>query len=274
MGKSPDIKQVSTIGARGTQVGVQNITYEGMSPLEASKMAINLFEENFPKLREEARKVAKERIEELCKKIIEKLENEGVEDFTAFKEPDTQYALVEAQKSYARFGSKEMLETLSGLLCKRVQNDKDFKLKVTIDKAIDIASMITTEQINYLSYLFDRDYAKKTNKRKKTLKEVIKKTKKDDKTIDFNDIQYLLMHGCLILNLHSVTDRYISRPRRAKKQILDLAAQILCSIGPMSIGIEPVEADDYSLSYVGIILAITNIEIKTGQKLDPHDWIK
>ena len=75
MRKNPDIKQVSTKGSEGIQIGVQNINI-GMTPQAASEMATNLFMENFPKLQEEARKAAQERADELCRDIINRLKTD------------------------------------------------------------------------------------------------------------------------------------------------------------------------------------------------------
>lgn len=46
-----------------------------MTAEEASNLAIKLFMDNFPRLQEEAKKIAKERAEELCKNIVDKLKN-------------------------------------------------------------------------------------------------------------------------------------------------------------------------------------------------------
>ena len=77
------ITQKATVGDGTTQIGVQN-NFLGITSEKASELAIKLFMENFPKLQEEARMVAKERAEELCKGIIEKLKEDGKTDFCEF----------------------------------------------------------------------------------------------------------------------------------------------------------------------------------------------
>lgn len=66
------IIQKAALGSDTTQIGEQN-NYYGMTAEEASNLAIKLFMDNFPRLQEEAKKIAKERAEELCKNIVDKL---------------------------------------------------------------------------------------------------------------------------------------------------------------------------------------------------------
>ena len=66
MSDETKIIQKAALGSDTTQIGEQN-NYYGMTAEEASNLAIKLFMDNFPRLQEEAKKIAKERAEELCK---------------------------------------------------------------------------------------------------------------------------------------------------------------------------------------------------------------
>lgn len=72
MSDETKIIQKAALGSDTTQIGEQN-NYYGMTAEEASNLAIKLFMDNFPRLQEEAKKIAKERAEELCKNIVDKL---------------------------------------------------------------------------------------------------------------------------------------------------------------------------------------------------------
>ena len=115
-----------------------------MTPEEASQVAIKLFMENFPKLQDIAKTTAEARAQEFCQAVIEKLIEDKINDFSPFSEPDIQYVLLDAQKNYARFGTADMLKTLSDLVSRRVAHDEDFSLKVSIDKAIEVRLFIYT----------------------------------------------------------------------------------------------------------------------------------
>lgn len=261
--KSLEIKQVSTKGSEATQIGNQTINV-GMSPQAASEMALSLFMENFPKLQEEAGRIARERADKLLGQVISKLENEGVNDYSSFKDPDVQYVLLEAQKKYARFGTTEMLGILSGLICKRIKDDKDLTFKVTIDKAIEIAPIITPQQLDYLSLLF---FCKRVVYQDiRTLSELGDRYNiiaKQYKEADFNSLEYLLMLGCLDINLSSVAENYTEQIGLSEKEIESVCPEIVKQV-----------RGDYGPSSVGILLAIMNAETKYNYKLDPHIWIR
>ena len=92
MSDETKIIQKAALGSDTTQIGEQN-NYYGMTAEEASNLAIKLFMDNFPRLQEEAKKIAKERAEELCKDIVDKLEKQGKTNFSEFSDPDIQYIL-------------------------------------------------------------------------------------------------------------------------------------------------------------------------------------
>lgn len=148
-----EVNQRTAFGSTATQIGVQNV-YQGLSPTEACALATQLFYDNFPKLQEYARKIVDERISELMDEIAKKLNDKKIQDMSPFADPDVQYATYEAQKSYARFGSKDRLSILAELIASRVQhNSGNILLKTSIDKAIEIAPMLTSSQLDTLSLL-------------------------------------------------------------------------------------------------------------------------
>lgn len=256
-------------GSHNTQIGEQNntnlqIIHTGLSAEEASKLAIDLFLDNFPKLQEQAMDKVEERITTFCNNVMKKLAEENVHDYSPFNEPDVQYALYEAQNNYARFGTDEMLSTLTSLVTERVKrNQEDFSLKVTIDKAISIAGMLSTEQLNYLSLLFIVTKVKFSNI--KTIEdldshfEIITKAFKNPKESDW---QYLQMLGCLQLELPQVYEGY--------SRMYNLNVQDVKRICPNEI---KKIINDYSTSPIGTILAITNAKGKVPYNFNPKTWI-
>ncbi len=145
------VEQNAPKSSQVTQVGVQ---YNGLEPQAACQMLINLFMDNFPKLQKIAQETARQRVDELCTNTIQEMVEEKMTDFTPFCDPGVQYTLYEAEKSYARYGTKDMLAMLSKLLVQRVSCNDDFILKVTTDHAIEIASRITVEQLDWMSLMF------------------------------------------------------------------------------------------------------------------------
>ena len=67
MSEKPEIKQVSTLGSQGTQIGIQNINV-GLTPNDAMQMAMQMFREYYPQLKNEV-------LEEVQQSVLEKLKN-------------------------------------------------------------------------------------------------------------------------------------------------------------------------------------------------------
>lgn len=95
MGDNTTITQKAAIGSDTIQIGTQNNNYyNGLTPTQASQLAINLFMDNFPKLQEAAMKTVQERVNELIREIVSKIEKNHAGDYSAFSMPDMQYILL------------------------------------------------------------------------------------------------------------------------------------------------------------------------------------
>lgn len=257
------IVQKSAIGSQTTQIGVQNII-NGISPEDASKMAIDLFMENFPKLQSLAAETARERAEEFCTAAIEKLKAENVQDFSAFGDPDVQYVLYQAQRDYARMGTKELLDQLTSLLSLRVTHDQDFVLKATIDKAMEIAPYLLPRHYDLLVAYFIVKHMRVSPI--KTISDL--QARLSIESAPFTrackkDSQYLDTHGCLQIYLGGAAEMLAKSYGFPKNEVERVCPPVLKEID-----------GDYGLSYVGKMLAISHYCLKKGFKLDPHIWIK
>lgn len=258
------IVQNASNESTGMQIGIQN-NY-GISAEKASELALKLFMDNFPKLQEEAAKIARERAEELCEETLTKLLQKGQSNFDEFKDPDIQYMLYEAQKGYARFGAKDNLTILSELISNRVvTNNKDY-LKRVFDKAIEIAVSLSPKQIDYLSFMFMGKMVKFNEvKDIETLKQHCNYVC-DALEIDFssrNMISYLNMLGCLEINLGTASEIIAKTYNFSESDVKSVLPKqyeyIHC---------------DYNLSPAAIAIAIINAECKTRYRFNFNIWIK
>lgn len=261
-----EIAQTAGFGSHDNQfVGSQtNNYYAGMTPEQALSLTMDLFWKNFPKLQEAAENVARKRIEEFCAETIQKLQRDGTANYPALADPGVQYMLVDTQKNYARYGTQEMLNTLTELIYSRVKNNDDFVLKVTLDKAISVASMVTPTQLDYLSLLFLCTKVKHSHI--KTVQDLINHLdvicKAFPVTVDQVSISYLNILGCMQLSLPDPVKNFASTYSFDKNVVDSVCPQQIKDL-----------ATDFGLSYVGIILAIINAEQKTRFRFDPHIWI-
>lgn len=147
-----NIEQKSAIGSSTVQIGSQNINM-GLSPVEASGLAIKLFYENFPKLQQEAREIVEIRVRELMDEYIKKIQDRGKLTKKVFTDPDMQYVLTQSQVQYARHGRQDMLGVLSDLIAERSVYNDDNYCKIILDMAIDKVNFLNKEHLNYLTLL-------------------------------------------------------------------------------------------------------------------------
>ena len=258
------IKQNSSMGSKTTNIGQQNNFY-GLTPQEACDLSIKLFYDNFPKLQEQANEIVKEKINELMDSIAKILQIKNIKDMSPFGCPDVQYITYEAQKNYARLGTKEMLNTLSYLVVSRIQHENEnIVLKVSIDKAIEIAPILNSKQLDLLSLLFICTRVK--NHSIRNIEDL--KTHMDEISIkfadaDFSSMNYLNMLGCLQLYLHSADKLYAEMYNLTTEAVKSICPEIILKT-----------SGDYSTSYIGTVLAINNAELKMNTHFDLNSWIE
>lgn len=267
-------------GHDNTQIGVQNnieiidsshhnqfvqqTVNVGVSLEEVTRIVTNLFLDNFPRMYQIAKEVADKRVNELWAEIVKKLGPQNEKDLQAFMEPDVQYVLYEAQKSYARFGTEEMLGMLSSLIKGRIKNnDSQICLKVAIDKAISIAGLLNQEQLDYLSLTFIVKSVRLSHvKDIENLKKHFTIMEAAFNNANISSFEYLNMLGCFSFNLGTAKQVYEKRYPFIKTEQSVNFPQVFEQV-----------PGDYGTSHVGTVLAIANAEAKTPYKFDPSIWI-
>ena len=257
------IVQENKNGINSTQIGIQN-NY-GITPEEASRLALSLFMENFPRLQEEARNVARERVDELIKEVMTKMEPEGNQTLEAFAAPDMQYIFLEAEKGYASFGNQDSLNLLSELIVDRAKAEKFDNRKRIIDKAIEIVSLLSIKDIDYLSFVFLTKQVKfRCVKNLNDLRTLCNKICNIFALNEYDErsVSYLNMIGCLELNLGEPSDVF-SKNYGLKKE--DVEAML-----PKQYSIVP---GDYHLTLAAVVIAIINARNKTDFHFDIDSWI-
>lgn len=267
MSESINVSQKAAIGSDTTQIGTQTNIY-GMSPEAASKIAIDLFIENFPKLQETAQQVAKERADELVREILGKLGKEGVRDYTAFSEPDMQYILFEAQKGYARFGTEELCAMLSALIADRTKYNDEAHVKAILDRAIEIAPMMQPMHIDLLTITFMSKHIKFKNIQ--TVDDIVKlfqdacahfQLPKGPQEIK-SAILFLDMLGCFSIGIGDPYDSISKQYGLSKNEL----------VSAMPSEITGVPAD-YILTPIGVVSAVLNMNNKFQHNVDFRRFI-
>lgn len=264
MNQETKVIQKTGINSEATQIATQN-NYYGLTPEEATKIAMDLFYENFPKLQEEARKVVEERAEAFCNTVIDKLTSNGHSDFSEFKDPDLQYVLNLAQNEFARFGTDELLQTLSDIIITRVQYNNHHQLKVLLDKTIEIASFLSVDNLNYLTTIFYCKHLKRYTVRSiDDLKGLLEEVCHYFPVIGNAEQYYQLISPFNLFIL------YLGQADEVLSKTYNIDRDSIKQIMPKQF--YKIHAD-YGLSPLGKILAIINNNSKSNNKIDLYRFL-
>ena len=144
----------STVNQAGGNI-INN--YYGIDYRTAREISLDAFNENIYKLSEKAAAVATQRAEELMDNFLSKLEEvekqmPGLINKT--QDPDIQYAVINAQKQYARRGEKESLDLLTNLLLDRFKAEDGSLKSIVLNECIELMPKLTNTQIVNVTIIF------------------------------------------------------------------------------------------------------------------------
>jgi hypothetical protein len=145
-----------SFNVQGNTVNVTN----GLSYSEVKEVALDTFQANFYKLANKAAEIAKQRAEEITTSYLEQLQIRDADAINSLKEPDMQYALLMAQKEYARSGDKDLSEMLVDILVERSRIKGRSLMQIVLNESLEVAPKLTTEQLDILSLVFILKYTK------------------------------------------------------------------------------------------------------------------
>lgn len=143
----------STNVQAGNDVNLQQNNY-GLSYRDVKEVALDVFESNFSRLSKAAQQVAKERAEEITTAFLDELQEKAPEAIDSMKEPDMQYALLMAQKEYARTGDQNLSEVLVDILVERSKLQERSLMQIVLNESLEIVPKLTNTQLNILSLIF------------------------------------------------------------------------------------------------------------------------
>lgn len=133
---------------------INTTNHYGITYADAKQIALDIFNENFPRLRAEAAATAKKRAEDVTEKFFIKLNERNPEAINEFEQPAMQDALFTVQKQYARSGDKELGDLLVDILVDRAAEPKRNMLQIVLDESLTIAPKLTIEQLDTITLNF------------------------------------------------------------------------------------------------------------------------
>lgn len=146
-------QQTTESGSTALQAG-RDINISGLSVSEVRELCILFLRDNFPQLREEAKRTAEEQVRAFATSLETRLANEAASiAFEKFCEPDVQAAINDAVQASARRGGAANPNILSTLISERVaKNTNDYK-DMVISEAVHVVPRLTGNQIALLSFV-------------------------------------------------------------------------------------------------------------------------
>ncbi len=146
-------QQTTENGSTALQAG-RDINITGLSVSEVHELCILFLRDNFPQLREEAKRTAEEQVRAFATGLEARLANDAASiALEKFREPDVQAAINYAVQASARRGAAANPNVLSTLISERVaRNTNDYK-DMVLSEAVHVVPKLTGQQIALLSFV-------------------------------------------------------------------------------------------------------------------------
>lgn len=144
----------------GVEIGVNHgpvVMQYGLGYNDTKELCHDIVRDEIAKYHAEALVEAQKRNDELFERVVQKLEEENMDDAQAlaeFRNPAMQFDYLEAQKAYIRVGTQELSELLSDILVKRISESSRSLLQISLGEAIQVAPKLISSQIASLALVF------------------------------------------------------------------------------------------------------------------------
>lgn len=148
-------KQIQTVSDGSVAIQVKgDFNYSGLTYRDVREICLELIKVNFPILREEARTISMEYVEEFGKNFFDRLKQEDLEKTQErLKSPDVQAAISSSVVHVARMTEKSHQEILCELLTEKINETEDEK-NLILNDSIEIMTKITKNQILFLVLIY------------------------------------------------------------------------------------------------------------------------
>jgi hypothetical protein len=141
---------VQSADSGGLNINIREI-HQGVGTAEVREIALSLWEANFPKLKEEATKEARARVDSFMADLIPRLDNALTSDnLNRFRAPEVQYSFNQVLQAVALRKEPELRKTLADLMVKRLRGDSETLTGIVYTEAIKTVPMLTVSMLNIL----------------------------------------------------------------------------------------------------------------------------
>jgi hypothetical protein len=157
-----DQRQQIGEGGQAIQAGRDVIVNQSMSPNHMMEI-MTAMAKQLSIFREDAMKIVNERIDSFQQEVLEKFTEPGKANPEAFRDPDFQYLLAEAQNEFARSGDESVRDVLVDIVARRSLEKTRNRLAITLNDAATRAPLLTINEFAALSLCFMIRYSSFTS---------------------------------------------------------------------------------------------------------------
>jgi len=278
-------KKIISKNSTGIQADRDVIVNVGPTYEQVENLTKLFLQENFPKLREDAMKLAHQNVQDFLNEFEKQLKEKfNTINPDKFSDPDVQNSINDAVIETAKRGNKSNLELLVDLIFKRVQNTENDLQSLTASDAIKIIPRLDSGQINYLSIIFlfshmnliDCNHLKEYDI---TCSKLLPIKNNVDRLTPWN-IQYLESQGCLV-HLIVGHDNIINQLKKKYSSLNDRTeTELRLQIEDSSYLKDYIELYEKHrmnftrLTIIGQLIAAINISNHLPQSVDFENFIK
>lgn len=261
-----------------------NVTF-GPSIAEVREIAQLTYDANILRLQGIARDEVDARAAELRAEFIDRLASERPQDASKAADPDFQFALFDAQRSYARTGEPELRDLLVDMLVDRVGRGERSLLHIVLGESLIVAPKLTPPLFDALTVVFLLRYTRNNG------------------IVDLRTLQELLIHNVApFLDIWPPTDSSFEHLQYAACGVIEIGqvdlprvfremypevfpppqndpaveAALRAGDARLSVLVDTwmtSTAKNFTLTTVGKAIAHANLRRKTGDKSDLAVWI-
>ena len=143
--------QSANAGAVAIQAG-GDVNYHGLSVAEVRELCGLFLRNNFPELREEAKRAAQQHVESFAATLEARLINDAATILlNKFAEPDVQATINDAVQASGRKGHAASPQILASLISERVSISANDYKDIVLSEAVKVVPRLTAQQIALLS---------------------------------------------------------------------------------------------------------------------------
>jgi len=128
-----------------------HVNQSDMTAGQVIDLMLRLGRANLAEMQDEARRIVDERLEDFANKFVSTLGDRNSDAVSAVSDPDVQYALLTAQRDFARSGEEQLGDTLVDLLVARCSEQTGSLRALALNAAIDTVGRLTSAQLDALT---------------------------------------------------------------------------------------------------------------------------